>query len=289
MVTSQDGRWWARQAQIKATLSGSVGRDDVPFFSTNTGHLHKLKMQVVAPKQEHINVTKWRNELSGVPPDLEIWQHVWVPYRQEKINMFLWQVALRIPSTKHYVYTRCMADDQEAGEIVPRTDRRTWCERCTLQSHEDLLHLLWSCPESEKIWTWVREVLILTGRLKGNFSFTAAQALLGAKIDNAGRTFPYKLWEVIRGHAVWEIWVSRDRLHFDKHPVSFQEVVYSIWSMLRQYVRIDWMALEEKVDNKTLTLDDAQVSIKYNFGDCEQFFSVSSAGIRIEYSPIGIV
>lgn len=131
-------------------------------------------------------------------------------------------------------------------------------------------------------------MLILTGRLKGNFSFTAAQALLGAKIVNAGRTFPYKLWEVIRGHAVWEIWV-RDQLHFNKYPVSFQEVVYSIWSMLRQYVQIDWMALEEKVANKTLTLDFAQVSIKYNFGDCEQFFSVSSAGIRIEYSRIGIV
>jgi hypothetical protein len=137
-----------------------------------------------------------------------------------------------------------MADDQAPGEIVPRTDKRTWCERCMLEYHEDMLHLLWSFPESEKVWTWVKEVLIIIGRLSGNFSFTAAQALLGARIVNAGRSFPYKLWEVLRGHAVWEIWLSRDRLHFEKQLVSFQEVVHNIWSMLRQYVRIYWTALE---------------------------------------------
>jgi hypothetical protein len=59
--------------------------------------------------------------------------------------------------------------------------------------------------------------------------------------------------------------------------------------MLRQYVRIDWTALEEKLDSETLTLDDAQQLIKLNFGDCEQFFSVHSYGIRIEYTPTGIV
>jgi hypothetical protein len=68
-------------------------------------------------------------------------------------------------------------------------------------------------------------VLILTGRLNENFSFEAAQALLGEKIMNAGRTFPSKLQEVIQGHAVWETWSSRDCLLFDKQQVRFPEVV----------------------------------------------------------------
>jgi hypothetical protein len=251
--------------------------------------MRKLKLKLVEPREDHVNVLKWREELAGVPPTKELWRNMWLPFCQENINCLLWQVALQIPSMKHYVYNRGMADDQEEGEIVPQNDERTWCERCPLKIHEDLLHLLWHCPESERIWNWVKEMMIATGNLKESFLFNAAQALLGAKIVNAGKTFPYKLWEVIRGHTVWEIWLSRDRLHFDKQEVSFQEVVYNIWSVLRQYVKIDWDVLEGKVAKQLITLEDAVLAITFDFGNCKQFFTVNSDGIRIEYQPINII
>jgi hypothetical protein len=68
--------------------------DGVPFFSTTTGHMRKLKLQLFEPQVEHKNLMKWQNELAGVSPAPKIWKHVWLPYRQDKVNHFLWQVAL---------------------------------------------------------------------------------------------------------------------------------------------------------------------------------------------------
>jgi hypothetical protein len=67
--------------------------DDTPFMNSSTGHLRVLLAQQKGPITSSVGMEKWRQQLPGVPSDKEICQGIWIPYREGKINEFLWQVA----------------------------------------------------------------------------------------------------------------------------------------------------------------------------------------------------
>jgi hypothetical protein len=114
---------------------------------------------------------------------------------------------------------------EDKTEPIRRNDPQTWCDCCQEGRHEDLLHLLWECQESIVIWDWIYIVMTEVGGRGTRFSATPAQALLGAKIHDAGRLFPEKLWEILRGHGIWEIWIARDKLVMDDTIVTREEVI----------------------------------------------------------------
>lgn len=116
----------------------------------------------------------WSHELRGVPQGHEIWAAVWKPFR-EKVKKILWQVVHRIPTTLHYIGRRTTRRDED-GEVIPfrRDDPMWWCKRCIAGCHEDLLHCLWSCPDSVVVWEWVRRVMEeVSSRKSRRFEFGA--------------------------------------------------------------------------------------------------------------------
>jgi hypothetical protein len=96
-------------------------------------------------------------------------------YRAEKINQFLWQVAYRIPATKDFMITNHWIPNMSSNRIIRRNDPRSWCIRCPLNEYEDLLHLLWKCPESRIIWEWVFALMWKVSKFRdSDWSFTVA-------------------------------------------------------------------------------------------------------------------
>jgi hypothetical protein len=145
-------------------------------------------------------------------------------------------VAYRIPASKYYAITRGWVPEllEEEDEVILRDDPRMWCDRCELHECEDIFHLLWKCPESQAIWEWVFTLMRKVCQFcESGWCFTVAQALLGALVGNGGRRWPMVLWEIIRGHTVWEIWYCTDRLMFDAASTTREGVVISIWTKLR--------------------------------------------------------
>jgi hypothetical protein len=173
--------------------------DGRPIFESSTGHLRKLIAK--APLEEHASLQKWRRDIPGVPAGPAIWRAVWHLYRSDKVNQFFWQVVYRIPASKYYVISRKWIPElgeDEPVEIVSRDDPRMWCERCPLNECEDLLHLLWKCPESQAIWDWVFTLMRKVCHFWAtDWAFTVAQVLLGGPVGNGGSRWPIILWEII--------------------------------------------------------------------------------------------
>jgi hypothetical protein len=126
--------------------------DKVPLPETSTGQLRKLIYKQKDKTTEQIGTAKWRLQIPGVwMEEREIWKAVWVDYREENVNHFLWQIVCQIPSTKWYIYIHHLEEDSIPNEKIRRDNARTWCSRCPDNAHEDLLHLLWGCPDSRRI------------------------------------------------------------------------------------------------------------------------------------------
>jgi hypothetical protein len=143
-------------------------------------------------------------------------------------------------SGKWRVYIKHMVQDSVRGETIYRNDSRTWCNRCDSNQYEDLIHMLWNCLELQAVWEWVRNTIIAAAGLSTNFQFTPAQALLGTKVVNGGARFPLRLWEVLQGHAVWEIWKSKLKCGYDHIIQPLQTTIVLIWSKICQYMKIGW-------------------------------------------------
>jgi hypothetical protein len=200
-------------------------------------------------------------------------------------------VVYKTPASKYYVLTRKWVWDLvEPDEIIFRDDPRMWCERCTLNECEDLFHLLWKCPESQAVWEWVFTLMRKVCKFRAtDWSFTVAQALLGAPVDNGGSRWPMILWEVIRGHTVWELWYGRDRLMFDASPTSRYGIVMLIWSQTRQYFLMGWNGYKEKILSGKLSQAEAWRLSTRDYGHDECLFSLDKETLRVPYSLFGVL
>ena len=138
-------------SSLQGILENYMWGDSVPLMESTTGKIQKFICQTKAPKVEHIGICKWRLQIAGVLSEPVIWTGVWRPYRQDKINHFLWQIVFRTLLTKRYVYLHHMAEDNLPGDCIRRDDPRTWCQRRHTDAHEDILHMLWGCEESQKV------------------------------------------------------------------------------------------------------------------------------------------
>jgi hypothetical protein len=126
----------------------------------------------------------------------------------------------------------------------------------------------------------------VAGALSGDFQFTAAQALLGAKVQAADRRFPHKLWEILRGQANWEMWKARGKWVHEKSKSAPTEITICIWSQVRQYLIIAWSDYMSEVENNKLTIDKAQSSFKKDFGSIHDLWSVEANILQVQYISI---
>jgi hypothetical protein len=176
--------------------------DGKQVFDTSTKHLRKLLLERRAPSQEPIRVTKWKEQISGVPDTKVITKKIWIPDHEEKVNQFLWQIMHRIPTTRRYIYMHRIVGDIEDGEHIANDDPRMNCLCCNMNVQEDCYHMLWTYHRTAETWLWVENLIRKARNLDSGFKITPAQALLGAPIQLKGQSIPAKLWEVMRGKPV---------------------------------------------------------------------------------------
>lgn len=247
-------------------------RDGKSLFESNTGHLRKL-LAAETPEL-HASILKWPLHLRWQVDIDKLWKSIWAPFRSQKENTFLWQIAYRVIATNGWRFPD-----------LRRSDELTWCTRCTAQTYEDTLHCIWSCPEVSPIWAWIRYFIQFSvpGQHR-NITILPTQALLGAPLNFHTHT-PSKLWQILRGVACWQIWKSRCTMIFDEIRISLQEVVTKIWFRLKLYLRIEWDSLASKIRSGKITLNKARWTFAHDFGTDPLLYQFSGTQILVSLHP----
>lgn len=143
----------------------------------------------------HIGPYMWLHAFNWQPQQKELWLPLWKDFRAAIKNCFLWQLLCHIPATNHWRFP-----------LAGQTDPLTWCERCTDNQIEDILHCFWKCPGSVAVWSWIN---VLVQRSTPNqssvVSLIAPEVLLGKRLLTH-----YKIsgrWcDNIRAATIWQIW-----------------------------------------------------------------------------------
>jgi hypothetical protein len=227
--------------------------DSVDFFDTNTGHLRMLQGR----KQRRIHKTLLRwNEYFVEPIDFKrVWAETWVSFRSAKENCFLWQMVYRIPATQHWRFP-----------TIPRIDSSVHCTRCRRNQVEDILHCMWSCPKSGKIWRWIAKLLqSASGARNAPVQLQFQHVFFAAELDDSNKV-PANLWRVLRAAACWVLWTSRCKHFMVNQKASVLRVKQQIWSRLGVYLKKSWKARIIKIQKKKLTSDEAKEDMEADFG-----------------------
>jgi hypothetical protein len=176
-------------------------------------------------------------------------------WRRRSTNLFgKWCVGLR---PQRDTFLSIMAKNSIRGEKIKRNNSREFCIMCNTQSHEDILHMIWDCSHAQEVWCWVTKAIITAAGISQNFQFTATQAILGAKVLNGGKKFPQKLWDILRGHVMWETWKSRLRMENNHTVQGVRKTVIFTWARVRHYMRIDWKRLLKQTEDGKFLIPEA--------------------------------
>lgn len=122
-----------------------------------------------------------------------------------------------------------------------RADPATWCLRCPLRQHEDLLHLLWTCPAAKPIWTWITHLINYAS--PGNptdVHITPADALLGTTLLASRPNISNRWWQIIGGAVCWAIWKARCEFVMDHVYSNGLALRIKTWASLKSHLYNEW-------------------------------------------------
>lgn len=202
----------------------------------------------------HTALAKWTNQLGQTTPE-EIWLSTWVNYRSAAENTFLWQLIYRIPATQRWRHP-----DR------PATDSATWCTRCTLNVTEDLLHCVWSCPASQRVWQWWEKLLAwVSFGPPGAIRLQPEHVLIAVALPDSWET-PCWLWITVGAILCWIVWKDRNSHVFGGDHTNVQRMIALSWHRLSLYVKVAWIELLGKVRLCVGTLTEARDLMAAHFG-----------------------
>jgi hypothetical protein len=170
--------------------------DGHSFFDTSTSHLRKLQ----APEQVvmHKSLQKWKRYVDSKPDLRRLWQQTWVSWRSAKENAFLWQMLYWVPATQHWRFPQ-----------LSRLDDSTHCTRYRRNQVEDILHCMWSCPRSGRVWSWIIKLLEVASKAgEKPIVLQFHHVLLAEKLEDQYRV-PEKLWQTLQASVSWVLWKAR--------------------------------------------------------------------------------
>lgn len=84
-------------------------KDGTSIFDTNTAHLRRLMASELP--EIHSALRRWSETLRWDPSDFNLWSTIWLPYRAQKENTFLWKVAYQVPATNAWRHPSCRRSD----------------------------------------------------------------------------------------------------------------------------------------------------------------------------------
>ena len=251
------------QFGMAASYSWANGKE---IHMANTAQRRKLLQKDMG--HTHCNIQKWNSQMSGTLDLDQTWKTIWNSNRATKHNGLMWQITYRALATNCWRHPEAR-----------RSNPCTWCDRCGTGEAETIRHLFWECNESAPIWAWVNDCIQhVSGKRNREIQITWQQALLGTPLPERWNC-PSKLWDLLRGAALWAIWSARCSHSIAKKKTSFYGVRAIIWGLMRTYLKLEWEKNVKKVKEARITKREAINRFHLDFGRDLQLYVLNGSTI----------
>jgi hypothetical protein len=212
------GRWhWANQIRVLHLYSVSKGRS-----------------QLLQPRrnlQRPISI-KWNGKvLANFNPS---WKEIWLSVRLQKEAGFIWSVvhcAIAVNSWKAQINNR-----------IP-----SLCICYPNQASETVLHRMFMCPRAQYIWKYAFIIMYRSQdipQVQGRWvALTWQQCIMGSRLPQKFR-FARILWLLLRGSAIWIIWIDRNSICFQQDFQSTQKLEIMLWDSVIDHGRTTWLRMK---------------------------------------------
>lgn len=158
--------------------------DQRDFFDTSTQHLRHIQHHGYGFPHNRIQQWQYRLQIQIHLPSL--WWEIWRPFRSSSENCFLWQMIYQIPAIQHWRFPH-----------LPASDSQTWCTRCTIDNQEDIVHCIWGCPISQRVWWWVLFLLQISSDSPNSMVTLHMANIFLAQPIQVQHVIPKRLWSLV--------------------------------------------------------------------------------------------
>jgi len=156
-----------------------------------------------------------------------IWEKIWNPSIWPKVSTFLWLLS----------HNRILTWDNLRKRNFSGPSR---CPNCN-QAEESALHLMLTCPLGRKLWEKATFRCQKDGRMMGDIKGTLrtwSQAPYQSKLLN-------KLWKLIPGLLMWNIWKERNRRIFKDQAQSIEQIWIGLHHNIEETMSIKGWSKED--------------------------------------------
>lgn len=99
------------------------------------------------------------------------------------------------------------------------------------------------------------------------------QALLGMPLDNSISILSM-WWVAICATAIWYIWLACN-----------METRVKIWNETKLYMKVEWSKYRNRIESGTITEDRAEYLFGFNFGQCQEVYSIVQSQLSFARLP----
>jgi hypothetical protein len=224
-------RGHAQTSRQQTQTSGRNGRSDDKFYHRSSVLTSLSSWTTPQLKGEPFSlrgVPPWSlPSPSGPTPSLGIssffWSEIWDTERARKESGLLWRCA-----------HRAVAVNVWRGRIS-RTIVLD-CPVCTTREAESIEHRFWSCPASQQVWmVYISLLRILSPQDNvAGLDIHWRRTMLDDQLDLVSQA-TQSFWLLIRDVTMWQLWLMRNRLIFQRERWKHALLCFLIWQNIIDY------------------------------------------------------
>jgi hypothetical protein len=121
------------------------------------------------------------------------------------------------------------------------------CPMCDLGADESVLHHFWSCPCSQKTWTYTSALMKCFAVVPGPWEPPDWKQALFAQEPPWKFQKVARLWLLLREVTMWSVWISRNNFVFNQSRWNHQHVTNLIWRGIGEYAHAAWSKSLRKI------------------------------------------
>jgi hypothetical protein len=164
-------------------------------------------------------------------------------------------------------------------------DEQIHCTRCRRNQVEDILHCLWSCPRSGRVWSWVRSLLQATsGAPHLNLDLQFHHIFLAEPLDEANGV-PERMWKTVRGAVCWILWTSRCNHYMAGEKSSSTSDINKVWGRISRYIQKHWTEKLAKTHQGKITMAEAKEEMILDYGVNTQIWCIQDCRLMLPTRP----
>lgn len=214
---------------------------------------------------------KW---IGLVPANFEPdWREVWAGTRPRKEAAFLWSVYHRAVAVNHW---RHRAFPELSAEC-------TCCER---GEPETIIHCFYECELASRAWAFVITILHAMAKTPATtmpwLMLSWEQCIFGVALPAPLHSF-WKSWSLMRGAAMWIVWIQRNQCVFDNNRWPPDVLERTLWDAVLDLARMSWAKVAWYEQHQPRGTPKARREFATLWDHDGLFFSHSNTGIVWNY------